>query len=126
MVVVLSKIRQHSRSMRQVTSGGFRDYGARGRNHSRGPCLKIFLIAKIILQDLFIKIVMPQGCIQMFSCDFFSIFLRCGAPLGLPKVRGLGPWPLAPLKAATASNNKKNWYKLAVIIPFHLTLKGPV
>ena len=32
----------------------------------------------------------------MFSCDFFSIFLRCGAPSGSPKVRGLGPWPPWP------------------------------
>ena len=31
----------------------------------------------------------------------FQFFLRCGAPSGLPKVRGLGPWPPGPLKTAT-------------------------
>ena len=61
-----------------------------------GPLFENFLLTKIILQVFFVTIFMPQGCIQMFSCDFFSIFLRCGAPSGLPKVQGLGPWPPWP------------------------------
>ena len=41
--------------------------------------------------------------IYLFSYDFFSIFLRRGAPSGLSKVRGLGPW--LP-KTATGSVNR--------------------
>ena len=55
-------------------SGGFRDRGVRGRSHLRGPCLKVSEIS-------------------------FQFFLRRGAPSGLPKARGRGPWPpLPPLK----------------------------
>ena len=32
----------------------------------------------------------------MFSWISFQFFLRCGAPSGLPKVRGLGPRPPGP------------------------------
>ena len=36
---------------------------------------------------------MPQGCIQMFSCDFFSIFSQVRGPFCVTKSAGLGPWP---------------------------------
>ena len=39
---------------------------------------------------------MPQGCIQIFSCDFFLLFSQVQGLSGLPKVRGLGPWPPWP------------------------------
>ena len=70
-----------------VTSGGFRDRGARGRSHLRGPCLKVSEIS-------------------------FQFFLRRGGPSGLPKARGLGPWPPAPPKTATGYNSDSlRWSK---------------
>ena len=39
---------------------------------------------------------MPQGCIQMFSYDFFSIFSQVRGSFCVTKVRGLGPWPPWP------------------------------
>ena len=72
-------------------SGSFRDRGTRGRNHLRGPCLKI------------------TEYIYMFSCDFFSIFLRREALSRLSGMIGQAaqPVPLASLKLSMAVYGRK-------------------
>ena len=52
---------------------------------------------------------MPQGYIQMFSCDIFSIFSQVRDPFCVTKSAGPGAVaPLAPLKTATAPNTAKS------------------
>ena len=83
---------EHSR---ELNSGGFRNYGARGQNHLRAPCLKIFCCSSssFSLELLCLKGVFLFKCFPVIS---FQFFLSCGAPLWVTKVRGLGPWPPGP------------------------------
>ena len=71
---------------------------------SAGPLFENFLLTRIILQVLLVKIFMPQRCIQIFSCDFFSIFSQERGPFWVTKSAGPGAVaPLAPLKTATTN-----------------------
>ena len=69
------------------------------------PCLKFF-VNQDYSSSFFVKIFIPQGCIQMFSCDFFSIFSQVRGPFWVTKSAGPGAVaplaPFAPLKTATA------------------------
>ena len=48
------------------TFGGFRDYGAWGRSHLRGPCLKIFVKQDHSLSSFSSKL----PCLMIVSCIF--------------------------------------------------------
>ena len=55
---------------------------------------------------------MPQGCIQMFSFDFFPIFSQVRGPFWVTK--SAGPGAVAPLKTATAQSiSVATWPALA-------------
>ena len=61
-----------------------------------GALFENFLLTEIILQVFFVKIFMPQGYIQMFTCDLFSIFSQVRGPFCVIKSAGPGavaPWP---------------------------------
>ena len=62
-----------------------------GRRSSTGPLFENFLLTKIILQVFSLKFLCHKGVFKCFPVISFQFFLRCGAPSGLPKVRGCGP-----------------------------------
>ena len=78
-----------------MDSGGFRNYGARGQNHLRGPCLKIFCYSS---SSFSLKLLCLKGVFKCFPVISFQFFLSCGAPSELPKVRAWGHAPWTPLK----------------------------
>ena len=89
-----------------MTSGNFRDCRARGQNHLRGPCLKIFANQDYSSSSFSLKLLCLKGVFKYFPVISFQFFLRCRALSELPKVRGLGPWPpWLPLKTATAHDH---------------------
>ena len=53
-----------------------------------------------------LKLFCLKGVFKCFPVSYFQFFLRYGALSGLPKVRGLGPWPPGPLKTATGRGGK--------------------
>ena len=79
-----------------IIGGGFRDYGARGRNHLYGPCLKIFVNQDYSSSSFSLKLLCLKGVFKCFPVISFKFLVGCGAPSGLPKARGLGPWPPGP------------------------------
>ena len=86
--------------VRVLISGGFRDYGARGRNHLRGPCLKIFCFNQDYSSCSFsLKLLCLKGVFKCFLVISFQFFLGAGPLLGYQKGRawGHGP-PGSPLK----------------------------
>ena len=77
-----------------------------------------FFVNQDYSSSFFAKIFMPQGCIQMFSCDFFSIFSEVRGSFCVTKSVGPGAVaPLAPLKTATALNIGLFFNQLSVSCP---------
>ena len=67
---------------------------------------------------------MPQGCVQVFSCDFFSIFSQVRGPFCVTKSAGAGAVaPLAlfkpPLRVFKGGN-----YLIILSIEWALTQEG--
>ena len=79
-----------------VTKWRFRDYGPRGRNHLRGPCLKFFVNQDYPSSPFSLKLLCPKGVFKSFPVISFQFFLRSGAPLGYQKCGAWGRGPLAP------------------------------
>ena len=90
---------QKSLNLSLAISGGFRNYGARGQNYLRGPCLKFFVNQDYSSSSFSLKFLCLKVLFKCFPVISSQFFLRCRAPPGLPKVRSLVPWPPgSPLK----------------------------
>ena len=77
-------------------SGGFRDYRARGRNHLRGPCLKIFVNQYYSSSSFSLKLLCLKDVFKCFPVISFQVLVGCGAPSGLPKHGAWGCGPPGP------------------------------
>lgn len=52
-----------------TSSGGYRDFGVRGRKHLRCPCFKNFFF-----KLFFVKILMPHSCVLLHAMDHLLVF----------------------------------------------------
>ena len=73
-----------------ISSGGFRDYGA--EIICRALVWKFFVNQDYSSSSYSLKLLCLKGVLKCFPVISFQFFIRCGAPSGLPKVWGLGPW----------------------------------